>query len=259
MTRAPPSPAWKLEAAIRAPLDRAVLLPDTRVVEREGWFQILTPSAPRGMLNEVALSVIDERDSEHVIDEVVAGYHAIGQPARWSIGPWTRPLDLGERLERRGFEHWEMRGMGASAALDVAPGGVDVDEVTHATLDTFLDVSARGWDADATPPTWRAVHVALLEASPRVAHMFLASIDGEPIGTATLVMREGYGYLMGAQVLEVARGRGAYKAMLAARLACVREVGFDYAVTQAREATSAPILERLGFETLFRGRCYRLG
>jgi hypothetical protein len=46
--------------------------------------------------------------------------------------------------------------------------------------------------------------------------------------------------------------------LIAARLAFLRERGLEYAVTHAREATSAPMLEHLGFETLFRGACYQL-
>lgn len=76
------------------------------------------------------------------------------------------------------------------------------------------------------------------------------------VGTAWLSLREDYAYLLGTQVFEAARGRGAYRALVAARLAFLRERGIDVAVTHAREATSAPMLEHLGFETLFRSRCY---
>jgi len=38
----------------------------------------------------------------------------------------------------------------------------------------------------------------------------------------------------------------------------LRDRGIEYAVTHAHEATSAPMLEHLGFETLFRGACYQL-
>jgi hypothetical protein len=58
-------------------------------------------------------------------------------------------------------------------------------------------------------------------------------------------------------VLPAARGRGAYRALVAARLAFLRARHVEYAVTQAREATSAPMLEHLGFETLFRSTCWR--
>ena len=78
------------------------------------------------------------------------------------------------------------------------------------------------------------------------------------VGTAMLVLREGFGYLAGTQVLERSRGAGAYRSLVAARLAHLARHGFSYAITWAREATSAPILERLGFETIFHDRCYVL-
>ena len=83
-------------------------------------------------------------------------------------------------------------------------------------------------------------------------------LDGEWVGSSAIFLRQGYGYLLGAQVLARARGRGGYRAMVAARLAWLAERGVGYAVTQARASTSAPILERLGFESLFESRCYRL-
>ena len=57
-------------------------------------------------------------------------------------------------------------------------------------------------------------------------------------------------YLMGGVTLAAARGRGVYKALVAARLAFAREHGVALATSHARSETSAPILERLGFETL---------
>jgi hypothetical protein len=41
------------------------------------------------------------------------------------------------------------------------------------------------------------------------------------------------------------------------RLRDAAALGFTLATTQAREATSAPILDKLGFETLFRSRVYK--
>jgi GNAT superfamily N-acetyltransferase len=60
------------------------------------------------------------------------------------------------------------------------------------------------------------------------------------------------------QVFDAHRGRGAYRALLAARLARLRALGIGLATTHAREHSSAPILERLGFETVFRHRVYQL-
>jgi hypothetical protein len=120
-------------------------------------------------MNELVFSAVDPEDAERVIDEVVAACRAEGRPVEWCVGPWTRLEDFGDRLARRGFTSWGVRGMG------------------------------RDTGALAGPP-------------PR-----------------------------GTEVAEVLRARGC-----------------GCAVTQAREATSAPILERLGFETLFTSRCYVL-
>jgi GNAT superfamily N-acetyltransferase len=58
-------------------------------------------------------------------------------------------------------------------------------------------------------------------------------------------------YLIGGVVLPELRGRGVYRALVRARLEAVRG-RLSLATTHAREATSAPILERLGFRTAFR-------
>ena len=78
------------------------------------------------------------------------------------------------------------------------------------------------------------------------------------VGTAGIFGRDRCGYFVGGVVQPSARGRGVYRALVAARLAFLRARGVPYAVTQAREATSAPMLEHLGFETLFRSTCWRL-
>jgi hypothetical protein len=64
--------------------------------------------------------------------------------------------------------------------------------------------------------------------------------------------------MIGTQVVVEARGRGLYRALVGARLAFLHGMGIGYAVTHAREETSAPILEHLGFETLFRSTCWVL-
>ena len=64
--------------------------------------------------------------------------------------------------------------------------------------------------------------------------------------------RPGAVYLTGAITLPALRGRGVYRATIGARLELAAREGFRLATTHARCATSAPILERLGFETDFR-------
>ncbi len=249
----------KRSAATLGPQTRSLLFPDTRIVTREGWYQVVSPSAPRGVANEIAYSVLpDGTDVERLIDETVATYRACGQPTKWRVGPWSRPLDLGVRLVRRGFQGSGVRGMGiATYHVMRVPDGVRVEEVTVTTLDRYLDAMGRGWAIEMTAVD-REVFARSLEEAPRVARHFMALVGGDVAATGALVDREDYGYLLGAQVLAGARGRGVYKAMVAARLSSLRERGLEYATTNAMEATSAPILTHLGFETLYQATSYVL-
>ncbi len=243
----------KLRAAIDGPLGPMSTRPDTRVVAREGWFQRITPSAPGSHLNEVLVSVVDEGDAERVIEEVVTEYRALGKPTKWCTGPWTRPADFGERLLRRGFRGWGTRGMGRATDAPIAPGAARVRLVeTEADLDAYLRTSRLAWsiDDDNLEPT-RAAYREILGT---LLFLFVA----EDAGTSGLLLREDHAYLVGGAVTEAARGRGLYRALVAARQAFLRDRGVEYAVTHAREATSAPMLEHLGFETLYRGACYQL-
>ena len=250
----------KRVAAIFAPQARSLLFPDTRIITREGWYQVVSPTAPGGMANEVAYSVLPEgTDVERLIDETVAIYRACNQPTKWRVGAWSRPLDLGERLLARGFTASTVRGMGICTdhAITVRDAATTSMEVTLASLDTYIDVLGRGWGIK-TRPVDREVFAASIEEAPRVSRHFMSFVDGEPAGTGALIDRGDHGYLLGAQVLAKFRGRGAYAALLAVRLASLRDRGIEYAVTHAMDATSAPILERLGFETLFSSQTYTL-
>lgn len=250
----------KREACLRAPMTDALVRTDTRIIARPGWYQVVTPSAPGSVLNEIILSQVDPSEAEQVIDDAIALYRRTGHPTKWCVGFWTWPEDFGERLTRRGFSHWAVRGMGCdTTSLYATPLRVPVEEVTEPGLEAYVAVEQQGWSLPASDAAvQREVYLAALRARPRRVHLFVARLAGTVVGTAGLVLREGYAYLLGAQVLESARGHGAYRALVAARLAFLRERGIGYAVTQAREATSAPILEHLGFETLYRSRCYRL-
>ncbi len=231
---------------------------DSRVIARAGWHQVVTPSVTSR--NEVVLSEIDEADVERVIDEVIATYRAIGRATKWCVGPWTKPADMGERLARRGFRAWPVRGMGRTTSPPISsPPGASVVPVSERDLDTYLATSMRGWSQDPSELVpERDAHLDALAASPRVAHMFLASLDAIPLGTGALALRDGYAYLLGTQVLPESRHRGLYRALVSSRLSFLHARGIPYAVTHARDSTSAPILSHLGFETLFHSTCWVL-
>ncbi len=254
--------AWSRErkvlAAEAAPCDRVLVHADTRVVARPGWYQVVTPSA-KGYLNEIARSELEPGEVDAAIDAAVAEYHAIGNAVKWVVGPRTRPADMGARLEARGFTPHPLVAMGAPTDLRAPPApAIEARPVaTEHDLERFVAISEEGYGMSAA--TARA-HRAALAASLANGSVLLwiAWAGATPVGNAALVVAPEYGYLIGGLVLPAARGRGAYRALVAARLAALAARGIEYAVTHASEATSAPILARLGFEALYRSVSWSL-
>lgn len=227
-------------------------LPDLRVVERPGWLQIITPSIKTGNLNEVLLSALDERDADAVIDAAIAEYRALGLRFRWSVGPGSAPADLGERLARRGLvESW---GRAMARSTSAPPEAVDpasqVIEIDAKTIDVFTHVMAEGWNVD--PASLGEMNARIVAASDGRQRMFVAYHHGEPAAAASYFAFPRSAFLMGGVVLPRHRGQGLYRALIAARLHHARARGIGLATSHARELTSAPILEGMGFDTICR-------
>jgi hypothetical protein len=246
----------KLHEALNAQKGSELPWPDTRVIQRDGWYQIITPSTRSAIANEVCVSRVSDEEIEAVIDRTCADYAAAGVPFKWFVTPESRPLDTGRRLEMRGFAGMRLRGMAIapSAWSSSVPTDVTIDLVTRETLDEYNACFATGWKVPMPGDQERTLLRAIED--PRF-EFFLARIDGVPVGTAGMVLKPRCAYFVGGNVLEPYRQRGVYRAMLATRLARADRAGLSLAVTQAREESSAPILEKLGFESVFSAVLYR--
>jgi GNAT superfamily N-acetyltransferase len=242
----------RLREVVEAPRRAFLPLPDTQVIERHGWLQLVTPSLRQGGLNEVAFSALEETEAEAVIDETLALYRRLGVRFRWTVGPGSRPMDLAERLARRGLRQSETLGMvRETSGLPAEVGGdITVEEVSERTVGELSRTMAEGWEMEVgqVEPYNRMV----LAQAERGHRLFLARDQGTPVGTAGLATFERSVYLMGGVVLPAFRGRGVYRALVTARLRYAAERHLPYATSHARASTSAPLLERLGFETLCR-------
>ncbi|MGW1340172.1 GNAT family N-acetyltransferase [Kribbella sp. NPDC002412] len=86
----------------------------------------------------------------------------------------------------------------------------------------------------------------------------VAYLDGTPAAVAAVDIVDGVARLWGGAVLEEYRGRGVYRALVAARLRYAAEHGATMTLTQGRTTTSSPILQRLGFVSYGEERTYRL-
>lgn len=249
------SPEEILHEVLVAPRGAFVLLPDTRIIERPGFWQIMTPSLRGGSMNEVACTELPDAEADAIIDEVIASYRRLGVRFRWTIGPGTKPDDLADRLARRGLKRSDALAM-ARATSDAPPenaspehaGAISVEEVGLESVDDFTRVMAEGWQSDAAPLD--ALHRRMLADPARRQRLFLARYERVAAAVAGYVALERSAYLIGGVVLPAFRGRGLYRALVSARLRHAEARGLPLATSVARKETSAPILARLGFETV---------
>lgn len=243
--------------ALDAPLGAHLLQPDSQVIERPGWYQVLTPSVKDGALNEVVrCQELEGRSPPEVVAAEVARYAALGLDLKWCVGP-AAARGLHEALAKAGFGGWWARAMAITPSADPTPcaPGVSLEEVrASAGLGEYAAVVAEGWRQ--LPE--RAVADAERALAAGTHRLFLARLEGRPAGAAAVFLRSqgGAGYLTGAVVLPAARKRGLYRALVSARLAALAAAGVPLATTQARDHSSAPILKRLGWETLFQVRVF---
>lgn len=246
----------RLEACLAAPIGSSIPEKDTQIIQSPGWYQVITPSVKEATVNEVILSQVPSSEVDHRIDETFSIYDRYDLPFKWCIGPMSSP-EIEPKIAAKAGATWWFRGMAIDSRQEiVAPDSIHVERVDATNFEAFLKVFLQGWGLEKFAEGARQKLGAILQPA-TIHRYYLASLKGEPIGVAGTVFKEGYGYLVGSVVLEKARGAGAYRALIRARLKDLAKAEVPFAVTQAREATSAPILEKLSFETQFKAKILR--
>ncbi len=240
-----------------APLDAVHLRADCRIVHVPGFARVEVPSAPESWRNEVYHCALTG-GVDRVFEETFARYAELGTAWKWSVGPGSTP-GLAERLEERG-RSWTVLALGCETAgwSIPVPDDVEVRPVDLGNLEDFFAVTRVGWGTvNPYPDRLRA---DLRHGVETGSHRFFVSyVQGEPMGTSSWVPRtHGPAYLSGGMVLERFRGRGAYRALIAARLRDMAAEGHERAITLSRAHTSGPILEKLGLTPLFRYPIFEL-
>lgn len=193
------------------------------------------------------------------VDAVLAGerayFAARGGEVEWKHFAHDRPTDLRERLAAVGFVPEEREEL---LALDLREAPAWVDEpIAH----DVSDHGPEGWDAvvGVLLVVWPELADGFVErfgaelrSCPERIRLFLARVDGAPAAAAWTV-RSGpdtpFLGLFGGATLPRHRGRGLYRALVAARARHARSVGARYLTVDAGPM-SAPILRRLGFVRL---------
>lgn len=175
--------------------------------------------------------------------------------AEWELGESCTPHDLVERLARLGI-HPEADdpvaiGMVLRGGLEIEPPA-DVTARRVTSLEELVcarriqEVAFGGADDVDLERTRRDFELEGITGS-----TFLAFVDGEPAAAGYAAYTDLGLLLFGGATAAPLRGRGAYRALVAARAREALERGTPVLVTHAGHM-SRPILERLGFEAVAR-------
>jgi hypothetical protein len=203
------------------------------------------------------------RTPGEVLDDVLAAVAVLGRDtvAVMGLSDATRPEGLERHVAERGGELCETLAVlalplgGGAPDLDV-PGDVEVRQVED--LDTYRDWDRVSVEVFGGSPRTEADLLDGLAAREPTSSLLVAYRDGRPVGTGGASRAGDVLRLWGGAVLASARGTGAYRALLSARLRDGVEHRCRMALVKGRVETSAPILRRAGFEEYGEERAYRL-
>lgn len=179
-----------------------------------------------------------------------------GKALVWWLDRDTQPPDLHDRLVALGLREPRDRGAVLHALACVEeppPGPADVEVTRVETFDDHLAATEVMWEAFATREDRRAAQLKHLRAEFEAAQeagvpvTFLAHLDGRPAGVGRSIYSDRGVFLIAGSVLEWARGRGLYRALVRARWDDAVARGTPALVTEALPDTSYPILKRVGF------------
>jgi hypothetical protein len=235
---------------------RAKLFPEVGA----GWIEVAGAYAafdgPASPLTQTfALGLCQPAAAADMV-EIEAFFAARGAPVFHEVSPLAEATLLTLLIER-GYHPLEFtsvmyRPIGEGIAAGRAPGSrVTPRVIRDGEQELWAQTAARGW---SELPELRdaMLDIGRVSASSGDAVLFLAEIDGAPIATGSLILREGLALLAGASTIPAGRRQGAQGALLGARLRYAAERGCDLATMGAQPGSgSQRNAERHGFRVAY--------
>jgi GNAT superfamily N-acetyltransferase len=224
---------------------------------------------PRPGPNSVSWVRCRADETGEVIREVRAIFAARHLPFTWILEPGTEPSDFADHLAAHGVEpdphgvEAQVMVLPVEANVEAPPiRGLEIQDAV-ADLDTFRKADAAATEAfEGALPEDSPDHIAMLERrrlnfrAEGNRHWLLATVDGEAAGAGGIVLfPPGGAIINGGSVRPKFRGRGIYRALVAARLEIAREAGVAGLCVWGGDM-SAPILAGLGFQKVGWRRFY---
>jgi hypothetical protein len=186
------------------------------------------------------------------VAEVAAAHAGVG--SEWNLGAPSASPAAERALAAAGYvpvHRHDACAIEVGAYRAQASSGIVVHRIaTLDDLDAAIAVSNAGFGLSRSPSEAER-HEDLRGCTGTRVYRFLArdAATGEAVASAGMNAHPdlGFGFLWGGSTIPSARGRGAYSALVAARVEVARRLGLSAVGLYARVDTSAPIVVRQGF------------
>jgi GNAT superfamily N-acetyltransferase len=187
------------------------------------------------------------------LDRIEAFYRGRTPRIRVQVCPLAQPALL-RLLGERGYavqDHMNVfaRPMDSIGAEPASVPGLSIQIAAPEDARPWFESTAAGLDwAEPDGPTFMTIRCTLKSDT----RLFLAWLDGRPVGGGALETHDGVASLMAADTLPAFRSRGIHTALVHARLAAAREAGCDLAMVYTRPgALSQRNVLRAGFQLAY--------
>jgi hypothetical protein len=208
-----------------------------------------------GSWHSVIFSALSEENADAVIAEEVKHFHAIGVEMEWKVYAHDQPKDLCDRLRRQGFEIGPCETVMALDLRDQAKWISDplsceiIRATTSEHVEMYQRVAERVFEKNYEFTANQLLNGIHAGSTNHVA--YIAMFDGVPASIGRLYTHpdSAFGGLYGGGTLKEFRGRGLYRAVVAARARDAQKLGSRYLIVDALP-TSRPVLEKMGFVRL---------
>lgn len=231
----------------------------SKTISSPNWLQLITPGVLHSSANTVFRSIVSDLEIDRQIDEVTRLYQSMGVAFRWLVTPLTEPKSTSQKLLDRGFNllyEAEALMIDVKSAMFKVPSNIEVREIKLPDLELYVDTVVAAWGGPDEQKTEVREFVSIALRKEPNFHAFVAFVDGTPAGTSLLLSLSGGGYLAAGGVKAEFRGRGVYRAMIAARAKLAEQLGHQVLMIHAKKATSAPICKANGFEWVYDYQVY---
>lgn len=252
-------------AAVRAAAAEWVWVPPAAKQVLTSEYQLIAYPAHYQHPTQVAWSST-ARPAGELIKEVLSQVSAWGRDSvYWWARDDTAPADTEAILQARGARLAEtVQVLGYDLAsglpeLNLADGPQAELVCDERTLRASHLVSAEVWDdhRERTPAAITEELSGVLESLETLSgYRIVVFVDGQPAAGGGCSIVGEVARLWGAGTRPSFRGRGAYRALLAARIRIAGQYGATLALVKGRAETSGPILRRAGFTSYAEERSY---